>query len=81
MSDVRRDEIAMELEWLDTREAFVAAKATRDADPDGYAAAKAKMSEMRAYWRGIGEYLGLRTPAGAIGVTNGDAPTDVPQEG
>lgn len=82
MSD-RRAEIDLELQWLDARDAFVAAKAKRgtpDWNEEEYRAAKARVSQMRLEWRGIGEYLGLRAPAGAIHVVN-DAPTDTPQEG
>lgn len=55
-----REELALHTEWLDLQEAFVAAK------DDGrgskkYQAAKAAMSEFRAHWRGIREYL--RPPA------------------
>ena len=73
MSD-RRAEIEMELEWLDAQEAFIAAKETRDSDPEGYAAAKAKMSELRTAMRLAGEANGTRTPVSAIAVTSGDQP-------
>jgi len=79
----RRAEIDLELEWLDARDAFVAAKATRDTDPEGYATKKARMSEMRTFWRGIGEYLGLRSGVGGINVSQGQpAPIEAtPEEG
>ena len=72
----RRDEIKMELEWLDARDAFVAAKATREDDPKGYAKAKAKMSTLRAHWRGIGEFYGLRSPVGGINVGVNSTPEE-----
>lgn len=73
--DQRRAEIALELEYLDARDRFVAAKEARAADPSAhnekeYRAAKAAFSELRTYWRQIGEAVGTRKPGGAD-VTNG----------
>lgn len=50
-----REELQLESEWLDLSEAFIAAKATRDTDPGGYAAAKVAMSTFRTFWRQIRE--------------------------
>lgn len=83
MSD-RREEIELELAWLDAADAFRAAKAKRgtdDWDEDEYRATKAKVSELRTQWRGVGEALGLRSPVGSINVTSGDAPAEDPEEG
>lgn len=71
--DPRRAELALELEWLDVSDAYVAAKAAwvaagakpRTKEHEAYLAAKKKMSEMRTYWRRIGEAVGSRTPVGA----------------
>lgn len=68
----RRAELALEAEWLDVEEAFLTAKASRHTSPDAeavYQAAKARMSEMRRYWRQIGEAVGTRTPSAASVVT------------
>lgn len=75
--DPRRAEIALELAWLDVRDAFLAAKAAwvaagsvatkpYTAEFVAYDTAKRKMSEMRTFWRRIGEAVGARTPAGTV---------------
>jgi hypothetical protein len=53
----RREEIALELEWLDVEERFLAAKTNRAQDPDEYREAKTAMSEMRTYWREIRQFF------------------------
>ena len=76
MNTSRRDEIEFELEWLDVSDAFIAAKANRANDEDTYQATKRHMSQMRDYWRGVGEALGYRTPVGGISVQNSPATID-----
>lgn len=69
----RRAELALEAEWLDVQEAFLTAKAARDGSPTAeadYQSAKRAMSEMRTYWRQIGEATGVRRPAGTIALTS-----------
>lgn len=69
-----REDLELQIEWLDLKEAFIAAKETRDTDPDGYAAAKAAMSEFRTKWRGVRDFAGapgdaVATPA-TVGLTS-----------
>lgn len=63
----RRAEIALELEWLDVEARYLAAKASLPRDDPEFIAAKQAMSEMRTYWRQIGEACGTRRPVNSIG--------------
>lgn len=72
--DPRRAELALELEWLDVRDAYLTAKAAwvaagsvpRTTEYVAYVEAKRTMSEMRTFWKRVGEAVGSRTPAGTV---------------
>lgn len=57
-----REDLELQLQWLELKEAYVAAKAL-GRDSDEYKTTKAAMSEFRTHWRGIRDFLGAEPPA------------------
>ena len=56
-------------EYKKARDALVKAKKLRKRghpDPEALTAAKARVDELRTYWRRIGEAVGVRTPIAPI---------------
>lgn len=65
-------ELELHQEWSKVKKAFLAAKEKRDKDPKAYDKAEAALSEMRRYWRQVGEATpdgvpGHRTPHAPVG--------------
>lgn len=77
---VKEAEATIHLDVADAEERLQVAKAERDADPKDesaqrrYASVTRDLTELRAYWRGIGEATGRRT--GVLTVDDFPEPTN-----
>ena len=59
---MNEEELALQEAWNAVAARFQAAKPNRLTDPEEFAAARLAVAEIRSYWRGINDYLGLPRP-------------------